>query len=222
MDCVYICRSGDNEELRYSIRSVVKNLRYRELWLVGDKPDWYDGNFIPVKDIGNKFKNISNCLKVISQTPEISNNFTLMNDDFYILKKMKQVPIYHGGFLTDKVVSYAEYNGNNIYTRIISDTVNKLKRMDFHNPLDYDIHTPMIMNKNKLNNILGITLAPRSMYGNVYEIGGDKINDVKVYLNYDNVSNKTEFLSSEDNSFYLMKEKLEKLFPDPSLYERNN
>lgn len=218
MDCVYICRSGENEELRYSIRSVVKNLRYEELWIVGDKPSWYDGNFISVNNIGNKFKNISNCLEVIANTKDISNNFTLMNDDFYILKKMKQVPTYHGGLLADKVLSYAEYNGNNSYTRIIADTVTKLRRMDFKDPLDYDIHVPMIFNKNKLKNIINITLAPRSIYGNVYEIGGTKIEDVKVYLRYQDVTNN-EFLSSQDNSFHLIKNKLEQLFPEPSIYE---
>ena len=58
MDLVYICKPGDNEELRYSIRSAVKNLKFDNLYLVGGKPDWYDGKFIAVEPIPNKFKNL--------------------------------------------------------------------------------------------------------------------------------------------------------------------
>ena len=46
MDIVYNCRPGkQNEELRYSIRSVMENLPHDNLWVVGGKPEWYTGNY---------------------------------------------------------------------------------------------------------------------------------------------------------------------------------
>ncbi len=40
-DVVYVVRPGDkNEELRYSIRSVIANLPHRKVWIAGYKPTW--------------------------------------------------------------------------------------------------------------------------------------------------------------------------------------
>ena len=79
MDYVYICRSGDNDELRYSLRSIEENMPDGRVWVVGHRPLWYIGDFIPVEDIGGKFDNIKNCIKVVAENQDISNNFILMN-----------------------------------------------------------------------------------------------------------------------------------------------
>lgn len=221
MDYVYVCRKGDNEELRYSIRSVLKNTNCKDIWLIGYKPDWYVGNFVPVEDTKNKFFNIQQCLNIIPQIEVISEQFCWMNDDFYTTKKMHDMTTYHGGRLADKLTKYYADSGSTRYTRIIGDTVNKLNKYGIKEPLDYDIHVPMVMQKSKLNKVVGITLAPRSMYGNIYKIGGEQIEDVKFYLKYNNeINSETGLLSTEDVSFDLVKEKLEKLFPKPSKYEK--
>ena len=103
MDIVYVCRPGENEELRYSIRSISNNLKYGNLWVVGYKPSWYIGNFLPIKDIGSKFNNIKNCLEVVSESQEISEDFVFMNDDFFLLQELDELQTYHGGLLLDKI-----------------------------------------------------------------------------------------------------------------------
>jgi hypothetical protein len=97
MDYVYICRKGENEELRYSIRSVVKNTNCRNVWVIGYKPSWYNGNFVDFPDIATKFNNIINCTKAITDVGAISDDFVLMNDDFFFLKYRNSMPVYHGG-----------------------------------------------------------------------------------------------------------------------------
>ena len=51
MDFVYICKEGVNEELKYSIRSVVESFPESNIWVVGGKPDWYTGNYIQVNHL---------------------------------------------------------------------------------------------------------------------------------------------------------------------------
>jgi hypothetical protein len=118
MDFVYICRSGQNEELRYSIRSVVKYFKSSEIWVVGGKPDWYSGNYIFVEDIGNKFYNINNCYKNIINDNRISNDFIIMNDDFFLLSNNNNYR-YYDGIMRDKIISHIELHGNSSYARAL-------------------------------------------------------------------------------------------------------
>lgn len=219
MDCVYICRPGENEELKYSIRSVDKNLSHDRIWIIGYKPNWYTGNYVEVEDKSVKLENIRNCLSVVTKVGAISDDFVLMNDDFYILKPMGTLPTYHGGFLDDKISRYVAHSGSTRYTRVLGEASRDLKKRGIKQPLDYDIHTPMIMNKLKLKEIVGMNMAPRSTYGNIFNIGGTQIEDVKIYKYNNTVDMSPGVLSTEDNSLKLVKEMLEKEFSEPTRYE---
>jgi hypothetical protein len=227
VDIVYICRPGNNEELRYSIRSVVKNLDYESIWVVGYKPDWYVGNFLPVEDIRSKFDNIKNCLKIVSETNEISEDFIFMNDDFFLLEKIDSLPTYHGGLLLEKVKDY-ESMGSTKYSRLLRNTYEQLIRCGIKDPLDYDIHVPMPMTKSGLQKSFSKAYFPRSTYGNVLSVGGTMIKDVKTYKrgssmssrSHDIKENNLPFISTEDGSFAgVYKSTLQPMFPDPSIYE---
>jgi hypothetical protein len=226
MDYVYICRKGENEELRYSIRSVVKNLPTGNIWVVGYKPDWYVGNFIPVKDTEYKFENIKKCMSAIVNSQDISDDFVSMHDDFFITKEIDTIPILYGGPLQDRVSLYKEISPSSAYTRLLSNTYKKLVSLGIKDPLDYDIHVPMIMNKSLLGKILSMPYLERSNYGNVFEIGGLPSSDVKVYSrsrmssrSYDFINGESYFLSTEDSSFEKIKGTIANLFPNPSQHE---
>ena len=228
MDYVYICRKGDNEELRYSIRSVVENLPPGNIWVIGYKPKWYTGNFIPVRDSQNKFDNIKKCMSAIVDNDEISDDFVSMHDDFFIVKKIDSVPILYGGLLEDRVSLYKKLSPSSMYTVLLEKTLKRLTRLGIDNPLDYDIHVPMLMNKTLLGKILTMPYLERSNYGNIFSIGGAISNDVKVYSkgrmssrSYDFLNGESYFLSTEDTSFEKIKPTLESLFSKPSKYENN-
>ena len=210
MDYVYICRSGENEELRYSLRSVEKNMPSGKVWIVGNRPIWYIGDFIPVKDIGGKFDNIRNCIETVSNNIEISENFILMNDDFFALQKIQEISIMHGGFLLDKINRYKELRMPSKYIRLLELTYNQLIQNNIKDPLDYDIHVPMIMNKTRLKESLKIAYFPRSAYGNFANIGGIKIKDVKMYSTDKYMLNikNNNYISTEDKSFINLKNNL--------------
>ena len=226
MDLVYICRDGDNEELRYSLRSIEKNFPGHNVWVVGYKPDWYSGPFIPVKDTSNKFNNIRLAMIEACNHPGVSDDFVLMNDDFFLIKPITEWKNYNGGLLSDKITRYRQINPTATYLILLKKTFTQLKHMGIRQPLDYDIHVPMVFNKSKLLEIAYLQLKPRSLYGNLYQIASETITDVKRYapdsymnsLSYMNA--EYPFISTEDKSFDLVKKEiLGDMFPEPSKYE---
>lgn len=207
MNFVYICRNGVNEELRYSIRSLYKNTENPQIWVVGGKPNWYKGNYIKVSQNETKHKNARNNLRKITTSDQIPDDFILMNDDFFIMQPIDDIPYFHGGKLIDKVNNFKENVPKSAYTKMLSDTYEKLISLGIKNPLDYAIHVPMKMNKHKLSEVIYPYYSVRTMYGNIYGVGGKKMDDVKIHQDrkwaksFDYSNKETTFLSSNDNSF---------------------
>lgn len=229
MDLVYICRKGENEELRYSIRSIEKNFPGQNIWVVGYKPDWYTGNFFEIKDIGSKFANIFNAMAEVCKIREISANFIFMNDDFFLLEPISRMPKLNGGSLLNKLNKYKELSGHlGTYVMLLSKTYKRLVRDGISDPIDYDIHVPMHFNKKKLSAVIDGKTLPRSMYGNLYSVGGKETLDVKKYGKGSRLGERSPtsldnllFISTDDRSFNSLRtELLEELFPTPSQYER--
>jgi hypothetical protein len=230
MDFVYICKDGVNEELRYSIRSVIESFPDSKIWVVGGKPSWYDGNYINIKQVLTKYRNAIQNLRAICNSNEISEEFILMNDDFYIIKNIDSIKTYHGGFLLDKINLYQKINSNSNYTRKLASTYKKIKSLGIDNPLDYELHIPMIMEKKKLKKTLedNDSFLWRSIYGNVFSVGGEQMDDVKVYSkgplilkSYNMNKDEHIYLSSADNSFDLILNSiLKKQFIEKTKYEK--
>lgn len=221
-----MCREGKNEELRYSIRSVVKNAPVSNVWVVGGKPEWYSGHFIPTKPVGNAFENVRNNLRHVIANPEISEDFVLMNDDFFIIRNVNSVSLYYGGVLNKRYHEHQELAGPNFYASFLDRTDRALKKMGIKEPLNYELHVPMPFNKTKLSETIEQKFSIRSFYGNYHNLGGeDLVNDVKIYSHAQfrdassTLENGTPFVSTEDGSFIQIKDYLNELFPDASPYE---
>ena len=227
MDLVYICGPGDNEELRYSIRSAVKNLKFDNLWVVGGRPNWYLGNYIEVAQNKSKYANARNNLRAICNSSKISNSFILMNDDFYITNKVDNVPYMHGGLLADKIKKYENLTGNTRYVLMLKRTLLSLSRRFKKDILDYELHVPMVMEKEKLLTIIDLPDLWRSRYGNTFDVEGIEMDDVKVYSSgafvkksYDINNLKYDYLSSNNDSFEMIRDKILNVnFADKVVYE---
>jgi len=230
MDYVYICKDGENEELRYSIRSVVKNMPEGRVWVVGGKPSWYVGNHIPVPQNGPKYENALDNLMAVCRSREISKDFVLMNDDFFVIKKLDEIPVFSGGFFVEKIALYNMLAPRSSYTKKIAKTMGRLQRLGIAMPVDFDIHVPMTLNKVKLLSILKAYPDNlwRSMYGNIFKVRGTHITDVKYYAkdamaakSYNYKSNIYPYVSSDDESFnVLYRDLLKKMFNTASKYEK--
>lgn len=229
IDVVYICRSGPNEELRYSIRSVEKNLSYRSIWVVGQKPEWYQGNFVQVEDSRSKYSNARSNLKALVDDPNISDNFVLMNDDFFIMRRIEKISYFYSKSLLERAEENDMLTTTGSYTKMLYRTHDQLKKMGVETPLNYELHIPMIMNKVALKKLLKHDdCLWRSMYGNIFAVGGIEIpEDVKVYppgprtpKSYQWRTKKFPYLSTQDASFAeVHRERLSKLFKHPASIE---
>lgn len=229
MNFVYICKDGENEELRYSIRSVVKNTNDPKIWVVGGKPDWYVGNHISVLQDQHKYQNALNNLRAACASEEIPEDFILMNDDFYITNKINEVKIYNNGSLEDQINQYHNLGLRSTYLHRLGTTYAYLQRRDIPNPISYEVHVPMPMKKSKLITILEEKYSTlwRSKYGNTFDIGGETIKDVKVHksgelvaLSYNQNEEQIPYLSSADTSFMFLLDYLTTNFSEKSTYEQ--
>lgn len=77
-DVVYIVKEDpDNEELRYSIRSVEENFPVRYIWIFGYCPKWLSNIiYVPVKQDGDKWSNSKKLFETIANAsflPDLSS-----------------------------------------------------------------------------------------------------------------------------------------------------
>lgn len=225
MDIVYICRDGENEELRYSIRSVMQNLPHDNLWVVGGRPNWYKGAHIPVIQNKTYFLNAKTNMRRVLHSDQISDKFILMNDDFFVMQPVEELQYMYSGLLLDKIQLREKQNPGDLYTKMLLKTYSELyQRSHIKQPLDYELHVPMMFEKEKLSSVIGSQGLWRSMYGNIYNVGGEQFTDTKIY-NKDHVLSKniinieSKYLSTEDKVFEDHKQWFNKLFSKPSKFE---
>jgi hypothetical protein len=230
MQFVYLCRSGENEELRYSIRSVEKFFPEAEIVVVGDPPEWYRGERIYVQQNKNKYANARNNLLTICESSIIKDSFVVMNDDFYIIDSVNKIEYFYSGLLQEKIKSYYETSPKNFYISKLVGLQKKLKSLGVRKPLDYELHVPFAVEKDKLRIAIDHDNLWRSVYGNLFQVGGVQSRDVKVYSSKDKnprsfpyLEISTPYLSSEDKSFAELKDSiLDKILLAPSSLEKKN
>lgn len=227
MDAVYICRHGNNEELRFSIRSLQNLKQVKNVWVIGGKPKWYTGNHVEVTG-SDKYNHAITNLHVLTKNAKISEKFVLMNDDFYVIKPVNKLEYYYEGTLSDKIVKYNQFNPNSKYTKYLQKTRDLLLKQTRTEPLSYELHIPMVLTKTGLKEALKYNVLWRSYFGNTNNVGGEEMKDVKIYhptardpnrFKYD-ANQHVSFISSEDRSFLYVRDRvLRNLFPQPSKYE---
>jgi hypothetical protein len=224
IDYVYVCRDGDNEELRYSIRSVIENGPAGNIWVIGGKPDWYTGNFIFVENNRNKYTHVRNSLNAVINSELIKDDFILMNDDFFIIKPLEAIPVLNGGTLREKISRHNRGSGS--YGAMLHQVFSHLRKiLPTIDPMDYELHVPMEMNKQKLAKVVKKPYLWRSLYGNMFQIGGEQMRDVKVY-HKDSIEDalavieRSPYISTNEASFdKIIGDKIKEMFPNPSKYE---
>jgi|GEM_PF-1655785 len=187
MDLVYILGTGSrwrNNEIRYSLRSVQKHMDIGRVFIVGECPEWITGVVhVPAKDMEkNKQLNARHKYEVAARDKRISKDFILMNDDFFILKPVSEVEYYIRGTIDEMIQRHPTKGG--YYYRSLCDTKRVLESMGIDDPQDFEIHSPIIFNKDKL--LMTMNMIPadkayslRSCYGNLNEIKGKKVIDFK-------------------------------------------
>lgn len=228
MDVVYICRDGENEELRYSLRSVAANLDHGRVWIFGGCPSWVrDAEHVDIPQAGKRFENTTANLEAACVHPDVSDPFILMNDDFYVMSRLAAVPTLHIGEITSVIAHYESdpRNHGSGYVRDMYATDAALKEAGYDRPLSFDVHTPLIVDKDAMLDAIafcrehGLRGAyKRSVYGARAGLEGSKTRDVKVF-NASCAIPPGPFLSSADAHFGRIEVLLASAFPHPCRYE---
>ena len=227
-DIVYILKNNyTSVEIIYSIRSVCANFPYRQIWFYGGEPENITADHVVkfVQDGHNKWQKVNNTIRKICHNDEITEDFWLFNDDFFVMKKVKKVEPMVGGTLWMRAQTISKIYGNHDtkYSNQLRDCARTL-RDNGYDRLDYALHVPMLINRKKaLMTLDKFPQCPmfRSLYGNHHKIGGVITKDVKIQNDYDVPSGDEVFLSTSDDSFTNGKvgEYIRNAFPDKCKYE---
>lgn len=209
-DVVYLLKeTAFNAELLYSLRSLEMNWQFNKVWFYGGcseriKPDHH----VPVEqNQPSKWENVRSMLVEVCKNDDITEDFWLFNDDFFVLKPVSEnmPPQYNGSLKAQIERVERKHNGSTDYTmrlRHLLETLEKAKKPT----LNYSVHKPMLINRKKALEVL--TKFPdepmfRALYGNYWRIGGNSCRDMKVMLvDYDMKKIKDwPFVSTEDVSW---------------------
>lgn len=222
MDILYYIGSGshhNNQELRYSLRSLEKHCHdVDDVWVVGNRPHFLNNNvkYLWVPDSGFWWQNAF-CKTMAAIEAGISENFLLMNDDFFMLKDFSaaEYPYFHRGEIKDVA--------ENKYQQVICNTRQILQRLG--KPFKhYGVHCPMRLNAEKYRELAGYfndvenPVSARCLYGNLF-CKGCKVADCKS----DEIkASATGCWSSKNWVTGEMFAELDKLFPQPSKWENED
>lgn len=134
---------NSNNELRFCLRSIEKNLRgYRNIWIVGFMPKWMRNlKHIPFKEYHPKANNIHDKIKAACQHPEVSDEFIMFNDDYFLTCET-QATTYPYFYSRDAMIEVMERPKADPYRRLVVDTINETGMKEY-----FDIHCPMRIKK---------------------------------------------------------------------------
>lgn len=240
IDVVYVLGSGSqwrNNEIRFSLRSISKNLKgYGKIYIIGEDPGCLKNIIhIPYPDELGDINADGNIIRKVlraCQKPELSNDFLFINDDHLINQpfKIAAVPAYHKGNMTTYSDRYWKLNPWRTRLLLTRDELIRQRLPANH----YDCHTPILFNKVRFPEIMrrfdyatGIGLCMKSLYGNIaYPEAPLLVDQKKTVFRFFNLAelikrlNFCDFVSYNDEGLNSsLKVWLYQRFPEPSPWE---
>lgn len=208
----YRATPDDGAELKYALRSL-KNLKNwnGEVIIAGDKPRWMvNVTHIQVERSNhNPYHDSENRAFAALIDDRLPEDFIFSNDDIFITEPIEVTYLHQGTISTE---------GRGYHISQKKKTREWLAERGF-STFDYDLHTPMLMNKTKRlkvhkvvqESINKISLKPRSIYGNMFAVAGEVYEDRK--------ARGQELPQAPIISTSTFVKELEQMFPEPSKFE---
>lgn len=218
MTILYVLGSDskyNNEEIRYSIRSVAKHLPVKKIFIVGEKPSFVSDEIIHIpfaEANGNKAYRIA--MKIRHACEIINEPFYLFADDYFILKPLKQIGVYSKGRLNPSEVR------NHIYKHYIYVTEKYLIESG-NTTHNFDCHRPFLIDPEKFKLLDYVwhpekTFVVKSIYGNL--VGSKKFEVLP-----DPKKNKIDYsdwmFSSDDANWRYIRDEIRNMFNTKTKYE---
>ena len=229
-DIVYMVKDAIyNEELRYSLRSVEKNFPHKRVVFIGGKPMYCnpDKQIVVNQKGATKWDRVRAMLKQIAETDDITENFVLFNDDFFIMEPVTELPPYRYGTLQELCQRIERKNKGRPtkYTLSLEKTIKALEEKGLPT-INFELHMPILLNRGKLLEVIERfpeVKGTRSLYGNSYLVSFSKpMKDVKIFGSKTVPSEGQLFLSTDDVSFANgeVGRFIREAFPDKSKFEK--
>lgn len=224
MDVVYPYKSsGDDFELRYSLRSLI-NVPHRRVFVAGDRPSFISQEvaFISVPGSWNRYRSsTANILAAIEQEG-VSEEIIVMNDDIFVL--MPWV------FKHEHRCSISEYLRDckrGRYRKMILRTRDILRAHGVADPLFFGLHTPTVYNRRRLIDLIkqfsGQDYLLRTLYHNLFPAPSVRRQDVKVrHWNAQHGEGDMVSLSDGCARDIAFRSWIAARFPERSKYETSN
>jgi hypothetical protein len=228
--------SDNGRELRYSLRSLA-NVRHGRVWMVApDIPDWVQEiNWCPWEQLPEKQLDISEKYKWLTHlggepsNQDMADDVIVMDDDYYIVKKMRSVPLIYNMPMRAKAVTRPPQDEMGAMLR---NTLRLLLERNVGVPLAAVLHVPYPITRSELPVHLEDGRGPyewKSIWLNWAMQQGTqgksalidpKITepkDVPIWLEWN-----MGFMSSMERTYNEvgMEEILNEYFPEKSCYER--
>ena len=194
LNFVYVLGENKHDEIKFSVRSVLRLYNNANILIIGQKPDCLSVDHCYMDDNDTILINIWN--KMIKAC-SFFDEWVLMNDDFFLLKHLPKYHFYSTMF-PKKISSIGE--------------MIRVSRDMFPDSPNYMVHTPLwIHSKTFLQNI-NKSISPRMMYcNNENKYKRVKIKDVK-YMKPITTLNSDLFFSI--GSWNNNKSFVKRMFPD--------
>ncbi|WP_406425861.1 hypothetical protein [Streptomyces sp. NBC_01589] len=160
-DIVVPVREGAvNEQLRYALRSWAAHLPHGRVWLVGHRPQWAAGvGHIPTRQAGTKYQNTTVAVRAACEHPDVSERFLLCNDDFFAMHPVEEMPVFHRGPVR-RVEAYYAARASGKYLRGMRETRELLESLGHPEPLSYELHVPLPVDRAGMLNVLELGIKP--------------------------------------------------------------
>lgn len=229
MDVVYVNKNGENPELRYSLRSL-SNVAHDKVFVIGGAPSWLNSDHavhLPRAQKATSYSSTRALIKAACVSPEVSDPFQLWNDDFYAMRWIGELPIYHRGSVEAAIEKFA--TTKTPWAKGLRETARLLEMAGVEEPMFYDTHIPLVVDKSRMLAALGWSdssredaVHVRTLYGNLWDgIGGVYHEDPKM-LSKIGPFPEGSWLSSGDNTYRnVIEPVLRYHFPNPSIYEKD-
>lgn len=230
MHLVYPVRPGvKNEELRYSLRSVEANLPVESVTIVGYCPPWLKPDlFIAGNKHVDKQRNVFGNVRLACEHDGVPDEFVSMNDDFFVLAPVTEIPVVYRGRLADHLELIHRHGW---WWKSMEATMRYLLEQGIEDPLSYDLHRPLPTVKRDMAKVLAeaADYQPRNppqwrtLYGNLAGIGGTQdADDVKVYSAKVEHRARGPFVSTTDSGFATTETgaRIRAAYTTPSRWER--
>lgn len=207
MDIVIPYRGIDSQELGLTIDCIQKNVPHRNIFVCGDDPRRDDVIYLPRHHKGvNTYHDCELNTRLALEDPRLSHKFMFFNDDMFIIKPIKALPLYDAGSLNNVIKNKLLRKRTMMYSRICKATMVFLNERGIKNPKAYTLHMPCVMDKHKRLNVSNEVLPyladnqrllVRTIYFNKHKQPSTLKGDVKIYSD-DNIINGT-FVSTDNN-----------------------